>query len=121
MNEINFNELIYYEDKTIYKYQFFQIYEVDPMDILVETTAISYYPTISLAKQRQAYELYKLMSGTYKPKDAKEYVTSQFFERYVDEKDVEFCVIKVTNGQMDEYNYFKYINQLEKDFPEKLI
>jgi len=121
MNEISYNNLNNYSDKTVYKYQFFQVHEVDPNDILEETKAISYYPTIELAKQRQAYELYRLMAGTYKSRDAKEYVTSQFFERYVDEKDVEFCVYKVTNGQMDETTYFKHLNQLEKDFPEKLI
>jgi len=121
MYEIKFNELINYENKTVYKYQFFQIYEVDPQDILTESKAISYYPNSDLAKQRQSFELFKLMSGTYKSKDAREYMTAKFFERFVDEKDVEFCVSKVTNGQMSEYSYFKYLNQLEKDFPEKLI
>jgi len=121
MNEIKFNDLTNYENKTIYKYQFFQIYEIDPQDVLEESKAISYYNNIDLAKQRQAFELFKLMSGTYKSKEAKEHMTAKFFQRFIDEKDVEFCVFKVSNGQMTEDSYFKYLNQLEKEFSEKLI
>jgi hypothetical protein len=82
---------------------------------------VSYYSNISDAKQKQAYELYKFMSGTYNSNSAKEYLTSKFFERYIDEKDVEFCVFNVSNGQMNKFDYFKYLNQIKKDFPEKLI
>lgn len=121
MHEIKYNNLKDYQYVSIFKYQFFQIQEVDPTTILTENKAISFYTTIELAKQRQVYELHKLMTGTYKSKDAKEHAASKSFSRFVDDKDVDFFVCTITKGQMYEKEYFEYINQVEEEFPEKLI
>lgn len=106
--------------QTIYKYQFFQTHEI-VVDQLEDETAVSYYINEIDAKQRQAYEMHCMMAGTYKAHNRQENQASDFFKRFVDERDIDFFVDAVSNHQMNEEDYFKYISLVEKDFPEKLI
>jgi len=110
-----------YITKKIFKYQFFQTFEVFIAEPIAPDDSIDYYITEDLAKQRQAYELHRMMSGTYKGYNRQEGQISHFFKRFIDERDIEFFVSTVSKNQMNEEEYFKYLSQVEEEFPEKLI
>lgn len=110
-----------YIGKTIFKYQFFQTYETIVVDQLETDSSIDYYVEETDAKQRQAYEMHCMMAGTYKAHNRQEGQASHFFKRFIDERDIDFFVDAVSNHQMNETEYFKYIALVEKEFPEKLI
>lgn len=121
MNVIHPIDYDKYISKHVFKYQFFQTYRIFVVEPLDLDDAVDYYETENEAKQRQAYEMHRMMSGTYKANNRIEGQKSHFFKRFVDERDVEFFVDAVSNHQMTEIEYYKYIRMVEKTYPEKLI
>lgn len=121
MKAITTHDYSKYIGQTIFKYQFFQTYKMFVDQPLKVDNAVDYYINEDDVKQRQAYEMHCMMAGTYKAYNKQENQASDFFKRFVDERDIDFFVSSVSNHQMNEVEYFKYISLVEKDFPEKLI
>ncbi len=121
MKAINPTDYNKYIGKTIFKYQFFQTYKIVVVEPLIDDNALDYYVEETEAKKRQAYEMHRMMAGTYKAHNKQEGQASHFFKRFIDEQDIDFFVSSVSNHQMNEKEYFNYIALVEKEFPEKLI
>jgi len=121
MNEIKPIDYNKHLSTHIYKYMFFQTYYIFVAEPIIEEKATDYYLTEDDAKKRQALEIHRMMSGTYKASNRQEGQASHFFKKFIDEKDIEFFVDNITAHQMHEEEFFHYLEMVEKEFPEKLI
>jgi len=121
MEAIQHNNIINFKDEFIFKYQFFQVHRIKNIVSIKEDPSISYYASEYLAKQRQAYELYRLMTGRFKAKNKQEGQAVHFFKRFIYENDIDFCISIVTNHQMGEEEFKQLLISIEETKPELLI
>jgi hypothetical protein len=143
-NNIPCTELENHFDKTIYRYQIFQVtdiiikssdakqYECDnPMFNILESGGRQLsmmecgYCTFFLyeidAKKKQALDLHKMLQGSFKSKFHREQSMQDYFRRFIDERDLDFFISSVTNHQLHEEEYYHLLSLIAEEYPELLI
>jgi len=106
-----------------YKYQFFQIYKIDYIPKIEDTinTGIFFFETEDKAREKQTLELFRLLTGNYKPYTTLEQSSTLYFKKFIWENDIEFAISIITNHQLTEEQYNYYLLKIEQNNPEKLI
>jgi len=143
-NNIPCTELENHFDKTIYRYQIFQITDIiiksvdsrqyeyeNPLFSILESGGRQLsmmecnYCTFFLAeldaKKRQALDLHKMLQGSFRSEFHREQTAQEYFRRFIDENDLEFFISSVTNHQLHEEEYYQLLSLISEEYPELLI
>jgi hypothetical protein len=143
-NNIPCNELENHFDKTIYRYQIFQItdiiidsvngrsYECDnPLFSIRESggkqlsmmdcSYCTFFLDLAEAKKKQALDIHKILNNSFRSEFEREQSLQKYFQKFIDERDLEFFIASVTNHQLHEEEYFQLLSLIAVDYPELLI
>lgn len=146
MSEIKECDLNKYYDKEIYIYHSFQItpatilsitHNGSPNNNVVPLFTIfdnhsgnnmdtyfpfaKYYETFRVAQFRQALDIYKILTGKFRTDNKSLRGMVEFYERFIDYKDLEFFILETTKYQLDEKGYREIIKEISEKNPEYLI
>lgn len=148
VNRIPCNQLYRHMNKTIYKYQVFQVSNViidgfDGFDgkeydcenplihirelnngkqlSFMECNYCTFYETELDAKKRQAIDIHKMLNNSYRSEWEREQSLQTYFRKFIDERDLDFFISSVTNHQLHEEEYYQLLSLIAKDYPELLI